>query len=131
MLNFLGQTYTAVHFHFAAAAVIVPIAAYRLEDGISATGSASFSRAALVWLAASFDTPNVSIGFARVEACHSSRRWHFSLAGVIKAALRTVGAGVGTEGLGAIAGGLLSPCCCSISISGWSRSRPRNGAACW
>ena len=70
-VNFLGQTYTSVISLLLLAAIAVPVAAYGLEDGLhrNRLGFIFGGAALILWLAGfMIDTPNVSIGFARVEA---------------------------------------------------------------
>lgn len=113
-VNFLGQTYTAVISLLLLAAVIVPIAAFGLEDGLQRNriGVILAGAALLVWLAGFIvDTPNVSIGFARVEALPFLSTVLAFLAGLVSLKLAlTDSSGAGRsalKGWALIAGGLL------------------------
>ncbi|MBL8895674.1 MAG: amino acid ABC transporter permease, partial [Rhizobiales bacterium] len=113
-VNFLAQTYIGVISLLLLVAVVVPIAAYGLEDGLARNrlGIILAGAALLVWLAGFFiDTPNVSIGFARVEALPLFSTVLAFLAGVvsIKVALTdgSVAGGSAFKGWALVAGGVL------------------------
>ncbi len=113
-VNFLAQTYVGVISLLLLAAVLVPIAAYGLEDGLARNrlGMILAAVALLVWLAGFFiDTPNVSIGFAGVETLPFLSSVLAFLVGAvsIKAALadKTLAGRSALKGWALVAGGLL------------------------